>query len=445
MTLIETVRKTIKEHELVKQGDKVIAAFSGGADSVCMLHVLYGLSVSMGFSLYAAHVHHGLRGKSADGDARFAEEFCQSYQIPFFIQHADVAAYASTNALSIEDAGRRVRYDFFYELLRKLSADVIATAHHKNDNAETVLHHLLRGSGINGLQGILPKNGRIIRPLIAVAGCETKDYCITNGLSYRTDESNSDKSFTRNRIRLELIPYLENNFNSNIVSALCGLSEIAAADKRYFDQMTEKLSKKLLTFDLQSCTIDKREFLKLPDALQSRMIRYAGEQLDISFEFKHILLLKQMLEKDRTGKRLCLPNGYIELSYDQILLKKECAVISFCYQLQEEMELLIPEAGLFLTTAKDGEGVVLPRGKKIEIRSRKDGDKIRVRDMTKKIKDIFIDNKVPREKRDQIPVVTVDDVPVWVVGFAKGDLLLQYKKNASTFVLNLSNKEYNNE
>ena len=208
--LTETVRKTIKTYLPALSGKKVLVGLSGGVDSVCLLHCLYQLKYEFSLTLSAAHVHHGLRGAEADRDETFAEEFCQKLDIPFYKERFDVLAYAKTNKLCVEDAGRQIRYNYFEKLKKEYNFDYVATAHHSDDNTETVLMRFLRGSGIHGLAGIPVCDKRnIIRPLLFVNKQDILSYAEEHQLSYVTDSSNESCEYLRNQIRNSLIPQIE--------------------------------------------------------------------------------------------------------------------------------------------------------------------------------------------------------------------------------------------
>ena len=225
--MLQTVSKYIEKHKMILPGQRIVVGLSGGADSVALLHILKRMQETMYIELFAAHVNHGLRGQAARDDAVFAEELCKRWGIPFFLKAADVRALSHTLRRTEEEAGRMVRYGFFHEVMEKVNGDRIATAHHKNDQAETILHNVIRGSGMQGLTGIRPvRDGIIIRPLLDVSRQEIEDYLIKHQLSYREDASNADPVYTRNRIRNRLLPVLAEHYNPDIVDSLTRMAGI---------------------------------------------------------------------------------------------------------------------------------------------------------------------------------------------------------------------------
>ena len=191
--VLQKVQETICRHNMIKIGDKVLAAVSGGADSVCMFHVLNQLKDKLGFSVFCAHVNHCLRGESADADESFVEKLCGEYDVPFFSKRVDVARLATDKKLTLEEAGRLARYEFFEEISRKENISRIATAHNKNDNAETVLMRIIRGTDVDGLKGIAyVRDDNVIRPVLDISRKEIEEYCAENSLDFCTDATNSE-------------------------------------------------------------------------------------------------------------------------------------------------------------------------------------------------------------------------------------------------------------
>lgn len=227
------VEDTIKKYNMLNHGDSIVVGLSGGPDSMCLLHVLMGLKEAWGLKIYAAHLNHQFRGRDADEDALYVKKKCEEWGIEVFIQVFNVPAYAKEKGLSSEEAGREIRYKLFYEVAHKVGANKIAIAHNMNDNAETVLMNLFRGSGIEGLKGIEATRGEIIRPLINVRRDEIEAYCHEKKLNPRIDKTNLEPIYGRNKVRLELIPYIEKHFNGNIMSTLQRLSDIVTIENGF--------------------------------------------------------------------------------------------------------------------------------------------------------------------------------------------------------------------
>ena len=243
--LAERVRKTIEEHHMVKPGDRVMATLSGGADSVCMLRILVQLRDILGIRLRAVHVHHGLRGEEANRDSRFAEELCRELSVPFSLIYADVRGLADREGISEEEAGRILRYEGFESEGKKweseesgagLSSVKTAVAHHSGDQAETILHNLFRGSGLGGLKGMPYVRGNVIRPLLDVSGEEIREYLRERGFSWKEDSTNHTDHYTRNRIRREILPAVEERINPGAGANILRMGKLAAMADSYLRQ-----------------------------------------------------------------------------------------------------------------------------------------------------------------------------------------------------------------
>ena len=235
--LKEKVIETIKLYKLIEDGDKIILGVSGGPDSITMLHLLNEIKNEeiIKFDIVVAHVHHGLR-ENANLDEEYVREFCKNIKIPFHVIHANVKEIAEKEKRGLEETGREIRYQFFNEILEKENGNKIAIAHNHNDLVETVIMNIIRGTGISGLKGIEPKNGKYIRPLIEINREKIETYCATNSLNPRHDESNDENIYTRNKIRNIVIPYIKKELNPNIIKTISRLSEIAKEEAEYMDK-----------------------------------------------------------------------------------------------------------------------------------------------------------------------------------------------------------------
>lgn len=431
--LAEKVKKFISANSLIKDGESVLVAFSGGADSMCLLHILK----SMSYNVSAAHLNHMLRGNESDNDERVAREFCKTLGIPFYIFRADIATISKETRVSEETAGRDERYKFFDRIASENKIDKIATAHNMDDNAETILMHLLRGCGTAGLAGIPVKRNNIIRPVLCCSRSEIEDYCKKHCLPYVTDSSNLSTVYTRNKIRHELIPMLK-RYNENILPSLASLSELMTADKKYFQKIIDEL--------VGSRTSIKTEKLKqMPDSLLFRAIARLSKNAGFSPEFKHIKKIGQMIKSDITGKKTDVPGGTVEISCGVLSAVKKFSE-GFCYNISPGSKTELENYHLTACDQVISDlHFILPQDAEITVRSRRQGDKIHVRGMTKKLSDLFTDKKVPAHKRDEIPLLTVDEEIIYIFGYEKSDLISKFTKNDKTFVLNITNKEYTNE
>ena len=292
--------------------------FHGGPDSICLLHIL----ISLGYDVIVCHINHGLR-ENANIDEKFVKDFCDKHNIKVYIKRINLKDKDALNGMSTEEAGRKARYDFFNEVFNVESASKIATAHNLNDNVETVLLNEFRGSGVGGLKGILPIAGNIIRPLIECSRKDIERYCIENNLNPRHDESNDDTLYTRNKIRLELIPYIENNINSNMIDGISRLSQIVAEEEDFVNQEVQKAYDDIIV-NLNDENNDKnnmvcfnlKRFNSLHILIRKRLILKAifnilGNAKDI--EKVHIDDIVKMCENNVGGKFLT-PKKYLKVT-----------------------------------------------------------------------------------------------------------------------------------
>ncbi|MBE5806073.1 MAG: tRNA lysidine(34) synthetase TilS [Clostridiales bacterium] len=234
--MINKVINTINKYNMIDSKDKVVVGVSGGPDSICMLYILNELRTKLNFEIYVAHINHMIRDE-ADEETEYVKKICDKLNVECFIKKVDIKKEASLNKLGTEEMGRKVRYDFFNEVLEKVGANKIATAHNLNDNAETVLMNIIRGTGISGLKGILPvRENKFIRPIIECQRCEIEEYCEINKLEPKIDKSNFENIYTRNKIRNLLIPEIRDNYNPNIINSLNNLSNIARQENDFIDE-----------------------------------------------------------------------------------------------------------------------------------------------------------------------------------------------------------------
>ncbi len=309
MDTIEQVKHTIENYHMIGENDKVLVAVSGGPDSLSLLHILYELKVP----ICVAHVNHGLR-ENADIDEAFVKDFCTERSIPFFSKK--VSLNELKDKMTIEEAGRKIRYDFFYEIMQKENCTKLATAHNSNDNAETVLMNLIRGSGISGLKGIEPKRGNLIRPLIETSREDIEAYCKKHHLNPRIDETNYEEHYTRNKVRLKLIPYIEENINDHVVGNINRLSKIILEEEKFIEEEANKAYQTMLVeanedkiiyqlklFNEANVVIRKR-------IIKKSIINLLGNAKDI--EKVHIDDIVKLCENNVGGKFL-MPNKNIKV------------------------------------------------------------------------------------------------------------------------------------
>lgn len=463
--MLGKVRKYIDKHSMIKKGDGIVVGLSGGPDSVCLLHVLSSLREEYDISLYAVHLNHMIRGEEAIRDEKHARDFAESLKVPFFSESIAVEEYAKQNKMSSEEAGRYLRYRLFNEVAKKYEASKIALAHNMNDQAETMIMRFLRGTGISGLKGISPvREGRYIRPILSCTREEIEAYCRDKALNPVIDSTNAKSIYTRNKVRLEIIPYIRKHFNPNIISNLFNNSEIIRDE----DDFINNLSREKYEAMRISGGIRIEDFNLLHRAMKRRIIRLLIEEFRGNLnqiESKHIEDCIDFIEGSGTGKLISLPggvNGRIE--YDAFKISKTEARENF------EEEVLIPgitrisDASVSIKTRiLSGNSDNLRENKNVKyfdynkikgtltIRNRREGDYIYPKGMSgrKKLKDIFIDKKIPREEREKMPLIALEDEILWAIGMRD---TRNYKINENTerileiyFEGGINNEEGNKE
>ena len=445
--MIDKVFKTIYENNMFDEGDRVVVAVSGGPDSMCLLHILNSIKAELGIDLVAAHINHGMRGAASDADEEYVKEFCEKIELPFYSIKVDLNKISKESGMSCEEAGREVRYDFFNKIKTKVGAKKIALAHNANDQAETMLMRLMRGTGIHGLVGIRAVRDAIyVRPILHIDRSEIEQYCEEHNLNARIDKTNLESIYTRNKIRLELIPYIKENFNGDIVASLNRLSDTLKNDSDYLDKCAEEKFKQYCYEDSldKALVIGKEAFLE-QEAMLTRIIRRAilwvkGNLLNL--EKQHIEYVVS-LQKNTTGKKVILPGGIIaKNNYGQIyisVLEENKVVINEkntynlimgnniidgldCENLGANIELLRINRKQILNFGNNIFTKCFDYDKikgDIVLRYREEGDRFEPLGMkgSKKIKDLFIDLKIPKDKRDKVPLVCFGDSIAWVVGY----------------------------
>ncbi len=402
----------------------VLIGLSGGADSVALTYIMHKLSEKYGFMVYTAHLNHMLRGKDADKDEEFCREFAKNLGITHYEKSVDISKISHKTGDSEEVAGRNARYDFFMEIMENVGIELCATAHHKNDCAETVIMNFLRGSGISGLKGIPYKRDNFIRPLLCVCRDDIEEFCKCEGLSYVTDKTNSETKYTRNKIRNLLIPYLKKEYNPNLVDTITQNAEVIAYDNDYLDLVAEREFKAI---DNNAIEISRIEDMHI--AIAMRVVRKMIEKItgltDISA--RHI---KDILSLKDTGKSLCIKDDVVaRVEYGKLIIDRyEGDCEDFFYKVKIGESVRIDELG-YTVTVERAESInekgkwisymTLPDGvNEITIRNRRDGDTFKPKGMngTKKVKEYMINEKIPRNMRSRTGIVEVDGQIGWIIG-----------------------------
>lgn len=273
------VLNTIKKYNLISKNDKIVLAVSGGPDSIAMLHIFINLRKEYNLKLNVAHINHLIR-ENAKLDEEFVKEFCKKNDVPCFIKKIDVLKKANEDKIGTEEAGRKVRYEFFDEVLKETNSNKIAIAHNKNDSAETVILNIIRGSGTAGLIGIEPKNGKYIRPLIKSERAEIERYCIRNKLNPRIDESNNENIYNRNKIRNVIIPYIKEKLNPNIINTIDRLSDIVKEEEEYINNILSNIYKEILIEEnLKYIKLNLKVFNNQDLLIKKRLVFYITNKL----------------------------------------------------------------------------------------------------------------------------------------------------------------------
>lgn len=313
--LEEKVRKTIREYNLIEKNDSIVVGVSGGPDSMTLLSILLKLKEEFNLKIYVAHVNHMLR-ENAIKDEEYVKEFCEKNNIEIFIKKANISEIAQKEKIGLEEAGRNVRYNFFEEVLKKTESNKIAIAHNLNDKVETIIMNTLRGSGVSGLKGIEAKRKKYIRPLIEIERYEIEKYCIENKINPRHDESNDENTYTRNKIRNIVIPYIKNEFNPNIIKTLNRLSEIIKEEDEYVQSETEKIFKEiLLTDEKNKIEFDPREFNEQEKVIQKNLILLAIKKVKGSTQGIEKVNIDDIIKlcNNNIGNKLIRPTKQLEI------------------------------------------------------------------------------------------------------------------------------------
>jgi len=429
---------------MIQPRETVLVGVSGGVDSLALLHVLHTLRHQLNCQLHVAHLDHGFREDSA-GDAVYVAEQADQLGLPISSIRIDVPQLMRDQKLSAEVAARQVRYQFYECISKRIGATKIALGHHRGDQAETVLMNLLRGAGASGLKGILPiREGKFIRPLLAFSKKEIEDFVAQLGLQPRCDATNYQLDYLRNRVRLELIPALERAYNSNIQNTLNQTAELLQTESDYLETLAHDAFQacRIESYTPDTVVLDCYLFREHHLALRRRILRLAVAEVfgEIrNLYFNHFESMLNLIDGEAPNSALDLPNGgAFRRAYNRVLIQKAAASQPpFEYEvavpghtplprLEAEMIATVVEHPINCTPADkfpdgkfqavfDLDRLQLP----LTLRQRRDGDRFHPFGMqgTKKLKDLLIDAKIPRQKRGRIPVLMSGDEIIWVVGY----------------------------
>jgi tRNA(Ile)-lysidine synthase len=433
------VRRTISEQHLIASGDHIVLGLSGGPDSLCLLHVLTELRKELGFSLSCLHLNHLMRGEQAREDVQWLTAHCKSLSVSLTVEVCDVEARARLEKRTVEEAGRQARQEALFARAREEEAQCcgsvrVALAHNRDDQAETVLLRILRGTGVHGLSAMeYCRADGLIRPLLDTSRKEVEAYCDEKGLSPRWDSTNASTAFTRNRLRLELIPLLEAQFNSNIREGLVRLSDNAREDDRCLSHLAMQQTASARTPEKgggagADLAFPMAELASMDPAVGKRVVRLLFDRIGLQEDIAsvHLAALWKALEKGDTGTVIEFPGGYrTEISYGDLLFKHVDLDASFdADPAWDFVQLRLPAAEapdpktLPLHQALLDADKVERLGAPLNVRTRLPGDRIWPLGGpgTKKLQDHFVDAKVPKNLRDRIPLICCDSEILWICG-----------------------------
>jgi tRNA(Ile)-lysidine synthase len=424
---------------MLEKGDAVIVAFSGGVDSTALLYILNSLKSRLNIKLYAAHLNHMIRGKDAAHDAAFARKTSKKLKVPFIGEEFDVPSFAKQKKLNLEDAARRMRYEFLERAAAKVGAQKIAVAHNADDNIETLLMRMIRGTGMKGMEGIPPVRDKIIRPLIGTYRADIEKYLRSKKITPRIDKSNFETKYLRNKIRQNLIPALERN-NKNIKELL--LQIIASANRihGFIEAQANKALEGMISSKSRvSISLDAGKFSNADPALKGEILRLAIEYIrkDLSdISFSHIQSIIDLAGKKRA--EIDLPRAYVLINKGKITiyaskpakvrLKEFSATLQIPGTIRDNNHRFVikadvlPLAGISDIKVNDPNRAYLDYDKisgPLTVRSRRAGDRFSPLGLKgrKKLQDIFVDEKIDLDKRDGIPIIDDGEKIVWVVGY----------------------------
>ncbi|MEH7383952.1 tRNA lysidine(34) synthetase TilS [Bacillus sp. JJ1521] len=457
--MIEKVSRFIEKHELIQKDSTIIVGVSGGPDSLALLHYLFYQQKES--TLIAAHVDHMFRGKESEEDLLYVKEFCEAYQISFESIQIDVTSYKQEHSLSSQVAAREVRYQFFNEMMRKHKAEYLALGHHGDDQIETILMRLARGSKGVGYAGMQVKRpfscGAIIRPFLAVTRADIEEYCEEWKLSPRRDPSNDKDDYTRNRFRHHVLPFLKQE-NPAVHEHFLQFNQYMTEDNEVLDELTiEKMNKVMKRNEGNEIEIEIPCFLAMPKSLQRRgiqlILNYLYKELPPSLSAVHIDNLLTFLASNHPSGELHFPAGlrivksYESCTYTYTDCKEQLSPYRFhidtpgLYRLEDGSEIKSQVWKNYPRSAVgnnsfviDPDTIQLP----LYVRSRKTGDKMKLKGMngSKKVKDIFIDEKIPLHRRDLWPVVEDEQGKIlWLPGLKKSPYEATCKTKSHYIVL----------
>lgn len=441
--------ENIKKYNLIIENDKVLVGLSGGADSVCLLNLLYENNLC---KIGAVHINHGVRGEEADRDELFCENLCNKMGIDFYKRKVNMNSYAKDKKISKEEAGRILRKDIFNDISKEHGYSKIALAHNYNDQVETLLMRVFRGTGIDGLSGIEYKSYNIIRPLLNIKRSEIEKYILDNNLAYVDDSTNFENEYNRNKIRNIIIPTIEDTLNENISENIFNLSELAKIDSDYLDNITKKEFKNCCKINEYYIQLDIEKLKNLDDSIKYRLVRKVFEYLNGDTKNLSRVNVEDILNLSdlSSGREIENISGVnIRKSFDNLIFSKNLEVVKdFKIKLESGNTYTINGYNIEVFDSDliiDNENSISISNNLINgdlvLRNRRDGDRIlpQGRNSIKKLKDIFIDKKIDKLDRDRYLIIADNEIVYWVYNLVKSSQLRENDKMYKVVRINKEN------
>ena len=424
MELFREILNINKKYNLIENNDTIVVGFSGGPDSVFLVEMLKKLQYFFNFKIYLVHINHLLRGEDADSDENFSFEYAKKNNLEIFIKRIPVKEIAKEVGKTLEEVGREERYKFFSEIYEKVGATKIATAHNKDDQIETFLFRLIRGTSLQGLEGIKIKNNNIIRPISEIYKKDILKYLNKNEIQYKIDKTNFENEFTRNSIRLDLIPFIEERYNIKFKDKIFSLIEEIRENNQ-----NNSLSLSNYTDSENRIILEKIKFLS--DFDKKNLFSLFLNQKNIEFNRNKIDEINSLIKSNGT-KKIDLDKTYrIVKDYTHLYIevkKEDCVINNNVIQLKIPSEQIFDNFKIHINIA---ENLDIPKKKNqylldalyndiIEVRYRKEGDRIFLDEKhSKKVKEVFIEQKVPKDLREKVPVFLYNNQIFWIYNVKK--------------------------
>ena len=438
MELFREILNINKKYNLIENNDIIVVGFSGGPDSVFLVEMLKKLQYFFNFKIYLVHINHLLRGEDADSDENFSFEYAKKNNLEIFIKRIPVKEIAKEVGKTLEEVGREERYKFFSEIYEKVGATKIATAHNKDDQIETFLFRLIRGTSLQGLEGIKIKNNNIIRPISEIYKKDILKYLNKNEIQYKIDKTNFENEFTRNSIRLDLIPFIEERYNIKFKDKIFSLIEEIRENNQ-----NNSLSLSNYTDSENRIILEKIKFLS--DFDKKNLFSLFLNQKNIEFNRNKIDEINSLIKSNGT-KKIDLDKTYrIVKDYTHLYIevkKEDCVINNNVIQLKIPSEQIFDNFKIHINIA---ENLDIPKKKNqylldalyndiIEVRYRKEGDRIFLDEKhSKKIKEVFIDQKIPKDIRDRLPIFLYNNKIFWIYNVKKA-YIPKINKNESKLI-----------